>query len=63
MDWTKVTPETMPHIIDATTSQDINSGRYPVYVLGFGVSEDDLTDDERKLLEKSKRGRDECGIL
>lgn len=48
-----------PRLIDATTTQDIISGRYPVYTLGVGVSEDDLTDDEQKLWEQSKRWRAE----
>lgn len=47
------------HLIDITTSQDIESGRYPIYAIGVDFSEDDLTDDERTLLEQSKQWREE----
>lgn len=40
-----------PNLIDITTSKDIEIGRYPVYAIGIGVSMDDLTDMEKKLLE------------
>lgn len=51
----KYMPDGMPHLIEATTSYDAIC-RYgkPVYVLGIGVTWDDLDEEERRILSESQ---------